>query len=225
MEIPRRVLHRMLRANFDYPFVKFAMTDDDRPMLVTELPASAVTLTELARGLVRLMVVADRLLEETASFATSVARASVVRARCQPGDALRPLSGLTDVIPKLLELRGAAGCEPTTLERLARLGEIEERGFGEPAHVPESGKEASDVRRGEMREAVLDLFAAVSQEQTLVVQIDDFQWSDPALGWLWDSVLAFTKDQRVLWCFGARVDQSETMELVRREGRWYLWAF
>ena len=67
MEIPRRVLHRMLRANFDYPFVKFAMTDDDRPMLVTELPASAVSLEELARGLVRLTVVADRLLDETAS--------------------------------------------------------------------------------------------------------------------------------------------------------------
>jgi hypothetical protein len=67
MEVPRRVLHRMLRANFDYPFVKFAMTDDDRPMLVTELPARAVTREELARALVRLTVVADRLLEETAS--------------------------------------------------------------------------------------------------------------------------------------------------------------
>jgi len=67
MEIPKRVLHRMLRANFDYPYVKFAMTDDDRPMLVSELPAPAVTLPELARGLVRLTVVADRLLEETAS--------------------------------------------------------------------------------------------------------------------------------------------------------------
>ena len=67
MEIPRRVLHRMLRANFDYPFVKFAMTDDDRPMLVTELPASAMSREELARGLVRLTIVADRLLEETAS--------------------------------------------------------------------------------------------------------------------------------------------------------------
>jgi hypothetical protein len=67
MEIPRRVLHRMLRANFDYPFVKFGLTDDDRPMLVSELPALAVTLDELARGLVRLTVVADRLLEETAA--------------------------------------------------------------------------------------------------------------------------------------------------------------
>jgi hypothetical protein len=66
MEIPRRVLHRMLRANFEYPFVKFAMTDDDRPMLVSELPALAVTRDELARGLVRFAIVADRLLEETA---------------------------------------------------------------------------------------------------------------------------------------------------------------
>jgi hypothetical protein len=66
MEIPQRVYARMLRANFDYPFVKFAMTDDDRPMLMTELPTRAVDRDELGRGLVRLTVVADRLLEETA---------------------------------------------------------------------------------------------------------------------------------------------------------------
>lgn len=71
MEVPRRVLQRMLRANFDYPFVKFAMTDDDRPMLVSELPAGAV-LHEAGRdalglALARITIVADRLLEETAS--------------------------------------------------------------------------------------------------------------------------------------------------------------
>lgn len=65
MEIPKRVYLRMLRANFDYPFVKFAMTDDDRPMLMTELPSAALDLDELGRGLVRLTTVADRLLEET----------------------------------------------------------------------------------------------------------------------------------------------------------------
>jgi hypothetical protein len=67
MEIPKRVFHRMLRADFDYPFVKFALTDDDRPMLMTELPPAAVSREELARGLVRLAIVADRLLEETAA--------------------------------------------------------------------------------------------------------------------------------------------------------------
>ena len=66
MEIPKRTYARMLRANFDYPFVKFAITDDDRPMLMTELPAGALDRDELARGIVRLAVVADRLLEETA---------------------------------------------------------------------------------------------------------------------------------------------------------------
>jgi hypothetical protein len=66
MEVPKRIYARMLRANYEYPFVKFALTDDDRPMLMTELPAEGVDRAALARTLVRLTVVADRLLEETA---------------------------------------------------------------------------------------------------------------------------------------------------------------
>jgi hypothetical protein len=67
MEIPKRIYARMLRANYEYPFVKFALTDDDRPMLMTELPAAGLDRATLARTLVRLTVVADRLLEETAA--------------------------------------------------------------------------------------------------------------------------------------------------------------
>lgn len=66
MEIPKRTFHRMLRANFDHPFVKFALSDDDRPMLMTELPPASVTRDEIGRGLARLAIVADRLMEETA---------------------------------------------------------------------------------------------------------------------------------------------------------------
>jgi hypothetical protein len=67
MEIPKRTFVRMLRASFDYPFVKFAMTDDDRPMLMTEIPPAAASRDELGRGLARVVVVSDRLLEETAN--------------------------------------------------------------------------------------------------------------------------------------------------------------
>jgi hypothetical protein len=67
LEVPRRVYVRMLRANFEYPFAKFALTDDDRPMLMTELPAAGLDRDALARALVRLTVVADRLLDETAA--------------------------------------------------------------------------------------------------------------------------------------------------------------
>lgn len=66
MDIPRSVIHGMLRANFELPFVKFAMTDDGRPMLMTELPPEAASVRELGRALVRLVVIADRLLDETA---------------------------------------------------------------------------------------------------------------------------------------------------------------
>ena len=67
MEIPKRVYARMLRANYEYPFVKFALTDDDRPMLMTELPPSGLDRAALGRTLVRLTVVADRLLDDTAA--------------------------------------------------------------------------------------------------------------------------------------------------------------
>lgn len=67
LEVPKRVYARMLRANFDYPFVKFGLTDDDRPMLMAELPSTGLDRDALARALVRLIVVADRLLEETAA--------------------------------------------------------------------------------------------------------------------------------------------------------------
>ena len=70
MEIPKRIYARMLRANFDYPYVKFAMTDDDRPMLMTELPTAGMDRDELGRGIVRLAIVGDRLLEETAQAVT-----------------------------------------------------------------------------------------------------------------------------------------------------------
>jgi hypothetical protein len=66
MEIPKRIYHSMLRASFDNPFVKFAMTDDDRPMLMTELPPAGLSRDDLGRALVRLSIVADRLLDETA---------------------------------------------------------------------------------------------------------------------------------------------------------------
>jgi hypothetical protein len=66
MEMPRRTLLRLLGANAEFPFVKFAVTEEDRPMLISELPTAAVDRDELGRALTRLVVVADRLVEETA---------------------------------------------------------------------------------------------------------------------------------------------------------------
>ncbi len=66
MELPRRTLLRLLGANAEFPFVKFAVTEEDRPMLIAELPPSAVDRDELGRALVRMVLVADRLVQDTA---------------------------------------------------------------------------------------------------------------------------------------------------------------
>jgi hypothetical protein len=66
MELPRRTLLRLLGANAEYPFLKFAVTEEDRPMLIAEIPPGAVDRDELGRGLARIVLVSDRLLEETA---------------------------------------------------------------------------------------------------------------------------------------------------------------
>ena len=66
MELPRRTLLRLLSANAEYPFVKFAVTEEDRPMLIAELPPTAVSRDELGLALTRMVVVADRLLDDTA---------------------------------------------------------------------------------------------------------------------------------------------------------------
>lgn len=66
MEIPKRVMAAFLRANYEYPFVKFALTDDDRPMLLVELPPSGCDQDALGRALTEIALVADRMLDETA---------------------------------------------------------------------------------------------------------------------------------------------------------------
>ena len=50
MKVRRRVLLRMLRANYESPFAKFAITDEDGPMLMTELPTAGWTMTSLNGG-------------------------------------------------------------------------------------------------------------------------------------------------------------------------------
>lgn len=153
-----------------------------------------------------------RLLDEAAAIATSVGGATVVRARCQPGDALRPLAVLTDVVPQLLELPGAAGCSPETLQRLARLGQVEDGADSTPTPLAD----LPGLRRSELLAAVSDLIAATSDEKTLVIQIDDFQWSDRRLDWLWSTLLPFTTQHRVLWCLAARCDSAEDASALFR---------
>jgi hypothetical protein len=64
----RKSYRRLLRWNDELPFVKFAIAEDERPILTAELAPGAVDVDALGLALARLLAVSDRLLDETADW-------------------------------------------------------------------------------------------------------------------------------------------------------------
>ncbi len=60
---------RLLRWNDEFSFVKFALTDDDRPVLAVEIPLDRLDRDELGLAVARVLAICDLLLEETAGWA------------------------------------------------------------------------------------------------------------------------------------------------------------
>lgn len=64
----RRSYRRLLRWSDEIPFVKFTITEDERPAASVEIPADRLDRDELAVAIVRVLAVSDLLLEETAPW-------------------------------------------------------------------------------------------------------------------------------------------------------------
>ena len=61
----RKSYRRLLRWNDEFPFVKFTVSEDERPVLAVELPIDAVDGDALGLALARILGTADRLLDES----------------------------------------------------------------------------------------------------------------------------------------------------------------
>jgi len=64
----RKSFRKLLRWNDEFPFVKFSLAEDDRPVLATELPVRTADRDELGLALARSLLIADQLLEESAGW-------------------------------------------------------------------------------------------------------------------------------------------------------------
>lgn len=60
---------RLLRWNDEFPFAKFALTDDDRPILALEIPVGRLDRDELGVAVARALAICDLLLDEVAEWA------------------------------------------------------------------------------------------------------------------------------------------------------------
>lgn len=64
-----RVSYRkLLKWNDEFPFAKFAVATDERPILTSELPIALLSRDELGLTVARLLAMCDHLLEESAGW-------------------------------------------------------------------------------------------------------------------------------------------------------------
>jgi hypothetical protein len=64
----RASYRRLLRWNDELPFIKFALAEDERPIVTTELPIDGLDGDTLGLALARLARVADHVLEDSAEW-------------------------------------------------------------------------------------------------------------------------------------------------------------
>jgi len=64
----RKSYRRLLRWNDEFPFAKFSVSDDERPVLAVELPIAEASADSLGLALARILGMADRLFEESAGW-------------------------------------------------------------------------------------------------------------------------------------------------------------
>jgi hypothetical protein len=80
----RRSYRKLLRWNDEFPFVKFSLAEDGRPVLATELAIDRVDEDALGLALARMLGVADQLLDESAEWLWIGGKAPAGYGRSQP---------------------------------------------------------------------------------------------------------------------------------------------
>jgi DNA-binding SARP family transcriptional activator len=137
----------------------------------------------------------------------------VQRVDTQPHDAHRPMATFADVVPRLLQLPGALGCSPDSITALRRLTNTEGNGL-----KPEGLSTSSEIVATSISGAIVDLVDAVGAETTLVLLIDDAQWTDELSRQALASLVSAKRHRRLLVILTSR-DRSIVQYFARRSER------
>jgi hypothetical protein len=97
----RKSYRRLLRWNDEFPFAKFSLAEDERPVLASELPIRSLDRDELGLALARALAISDRLLEESAPWIWIGGAIPDTSERRSRGEAL--IARYADRMPELLE--------------------------------------------------------------------------------------------------------------------------
>jgi hypothetical protein len=84
----RKSYRRLLRWNDEFPFVKFTISEDERPILTVEIPIERLGRDELGLAVARVLAVCDRLMDESVDWLWPDGRRPDVSDRASRGAAL-----------------------------------------------------------------------------------------------------------------------------------------
>jgi hypothetical protein len=97
----RKSYRRLLRWNDEFPFAKFSVSEDERPVLAAELPIETVDGDTLGLAIARILGIADRLLDESKDWLWLGGRMP------DPGDRISAQAAFLDRYePRIPELLG-----------------------------------------------------------------------------------------------------------------------
>jgi hypothetical protein len=119
----RRSYRKLLRWNDELPFVKFSIGEDERPLLVAEIPAASASRDALGLALARQVAVADRFFDESIEWLKA------------GGWSIEPVAAPAE--------GDAPGPGPSLLARYATA--LAELLGGMPAPVPATGPATADA--------------------------------------------------------------------------------
>jgi hypothetical protein len=97
----RKSYRRLLRWNDEFPFAKFSLAEDERPVLASELPIRSLDRDALGLALARSLAISDRLLEESAAWIWIGGAIPDTSKRSSRGEAL--IARYAARMPELLE--------------------------------------------------------------------------------------------------------------------------
>jgi hypothetical protein len=95
----RKSYRRLLRWNDEFPFAKFSVSEDERPLLAVEIPIDQADADSIGLAMARILAIADRLLEESKDWLWIGGRIP------DPGDRVSANQGFLDrFAPRVAEL-------------------------------------------------------------------------------------------------------------------------
>lgn len=148
----------------------------------------------------------SRLVEEGERYAV-VAGATVTSVKCQPGDAQTPLSVFMNLVPRLQELPGAAGCNDEVKRNLSRITSYD------PEVERVQDPDAAEILKAQIRMSVMDLVDAVTDEQPIVLVVEDIHWIDQHSAKLLQDIGSWSSNRQMGIILTSRKDYKESTSL------------